>query len=89
MHFTINTYFDSRQADKKKKEGNRLYNNKNFRGALQRYSEAIGNDYIKTSLGSTSICSTEIQYAYVPHLFVLQTYVQSVQPCTTTVQLAT
>ena len=47
IHFSINTYFDSSQADKKKQEGNRLYNNKNYRDALQRYSEAIGKDYIK------------------------------------------
>ena len=42
IHFSINTYFDSSQADKKKQEGNRLYKDKNYRGALQRYSEAIG-----------------------------------------------
>ena len=53
IHFSINTYFDSSQADKKKQEGNRLYKDKNYRGALQRYSEAIGNDYIETFLDST------------------------------------
>ena len=52
--FSNYTYFDSSQADKKKKEGNRLYNNRNYRCALQRYSEAIGNNYIKTFLKSTS-----------------------------------
>ena len=54
IHFSINTYFDSSQADKKKQEGNRLYKDKNYRGALQRYSEAIGNNYIQAFLQSTS-----------------------------------
>ena len=30
------------QADQKKEEGNQLYKTKNYREALQRYSEAIG-----------------------------------------------
>ena len=36
------------QADQKKEEGNQLYKTKNYREALQKYSEAIGKFEKKT-----------------------------------------
>ena len=43
VHIQIYHIFCFSQADQKKEEGNQLYKTKNYRDALQRYSEAIGN----------------------------------------------
>ena len=48
VHIQIYHIFCFSQADQKKEEGNQLYKTKNYRDALQRYSEAIGNFYSLT-----------------------------------------
>ena len=43
VHILKHYIFYFSQADQRKEEGNQLYKTKNYRDALQRYSEAIGN----------------------------------------------